>query len=64
MHKIIPNRELRRLYSAYRGTGVIYGIIVTFLDEKAAYVPISTYACDASYGAQSCDVPSAFNHIT
>lgn len=64
VHKNIPNRELRRLYSTYRGTGTIYGIVVSFFDGNSAYVPISTYACDVSEGLDSCLIPSTISNIT
>lgn len=39
---------LRRVFSAYPGTGSVYAIVATYGNYSAAYVPAATYACSPS----------------
>ncbi|GLV37223.1 hypothetical protein CBL_01947 [Carabus blaptoides fortunei] len=52
------NGFLRRLYSAYKGTGSVYVIIANIMGQTSAYVPIVSYACDPLNLAESCDGPT------
>ncbi|XP_069679449.1 transmembrane 7 superfamily member 3-like [Periplaneta americana] len=47
---------MRRSYSAYPGTGSVYGIVAKYGKTAAAYVPAFTYACNTVYWTDSCDV--------
>lgn len=48
---------LRRLYSAYKGTGSVYVIVANVMGQKSAYVPIVSYACDIVDGTVPCGGP-------
>ncbi|KAI1297320.1 Transmembrane 7 superfamily member 3 [Halotydeus destructor] len=39
---------------SYPGRGVIYNVIVSYENHSAAYVPVSTYNCDLSWGSEAC----------
>ncbi|XP_063237459.1 transmembrane 7 superfamily member 3-like isoform X1 [Bacillus rossius redtenbacheri] len=45
---------LRRMYSAYSGTGSVHAVVATRGDFVSVYVPAFTYACDPT--TDSCDV--------
>lgn len=49
---------MRRVYSAYPGTGSVYSMVARFSNYSAAYVPIVSYGCDPVSGQTSCDVLS------
>lgn len=51
---------MRRIYSAYPGTGSVYAVIARSGISATAYVPSLTYACSALYWTDSCDVLSEF----
>ncbi|KAF5302339.1 hypothetical protein FQA39_LY10378 [Lamprigera yunnana] len=50
----VKHLPLRRYYSAYRGTGSVFGIIATDGNASTAYVPAVTYACDITNWNESC----------
>ncbi|XP_024944119.1 transmembrane 7 superfamily member 3 isoform X2 [Cephus cinctus] len=47
---------MRRIYSAYPGTGASYVVIATYGNYSAAYVPIFTYACSPLFWKDTCQV--------
>ncbi|XP_011694161.1 PREDICTED: transmembrane 7 superfamily member 3-like [Wasmannia auropunctata] len=46
--------SMRRIYSAYAGTGSVYAAVATYEDYSSAYVPIFTYACSPLLYPESC----------
>ncbi|KAL6256994.1 hypothetical protein P5V15_011930 [Pogonomyrmex californicus] len=48
--------SMRRIYSAYIGTGFVYVTIATYKNYSSAYVPIFTYACNPLLYPESCQV--------
>nr|XP_023020175.1 transmembrane 7 superfamily member 3-like [Leptinotarsa decemlineata] len=49
--------KFRRLYSSYRGTGEVFGMIATYNNKSAAYVPAVSYGCDLMDWDQNCIGP-------
>ncbi|XP_029161395.1 transmembrane 7 superfamily member 3-like [Nylanderia fulva] len=47
---------MKRIYSAYTGTGSIYVAIATYGDNSSAYIPIFTYGCSPLVYPESCQV--------
>ncbi|KAJ8676594.1 hypothetical protein QAD02_012381 [Eretmocerus hayati] len=45
---------MRRVYSAYPGTGSVFGMLTYFSNTSSAYVPIVSYGCDATTWSSSC----------
>jgi len=54
---------MRRIYSAYTGTGSVYAVIATHKNYSSAYVPIFTYACSPLLYPDSCQVLSMSYHF-
>ncbi|XP_011700842.1 PREDICTED: transmembrane 7 superfamily member 3-like [Wasmannia auropunctata] len=48
--------SMRRVYSAYAGTGSVYAAVATYENYSSAYVPIFTYACSPLLHPESCQV--------
>ncbi|XP_033211583.1 transmembrane 7 superfamily member 3-like [Belonocnema kinseyi] len=46
--------SLRRVFSAYSGTGSAYAMVATYKNHSAAYVPAFTYACTNSFEIDGC----------
>ncbi|KYN01348.1 Transmembrane 7 superfamily member 3 [Cyphomyrmex costatus] len=56
--------SMRRIYSAYTGTGSVYATVATYENYSSAYVPILTYACSPLLYPKSCKVLNdVFAHI-
>ncbi|XP_018359253.1 PREDICTED: transmembrane 7 superfamily member 3-like [Trachymyrmex cornetzi] len=56
--------SMRRIYSAYTGTGSVYAMVAIYENYSSAYVPIFTYACSPLLYPESCKVLNdAFSHI-
>ena len=51
---------MRRIYSAYTGTGSVYATVAIYENYSSAYVPIFTYACSPLLYPESCKVLSMF----
>jgi len=51
---------MRRIYSAYTGTGSVYAAVATYENYSSAYIPIFTYACSPLLYPESCQVLSMF----
>ena len=54
---------MRRIYSAYPGTGSVYSVIAKSGRSAVAYVPSLTYACSTVYWTDTCDVLSELTVI-
>lgn len=54
----VVGSALRRFYSAYSGTGSVYGAVAVSGFSASAYVPTVTYACSNAQG--TCDVLSEY----
>ncbi|XP_048512047.1 transmembrane 7 superfamily member 3-like isoform X3 [Athalia rosae] len=48
--------KMRRVYSAYPGTGSVYAALAITGNNTAAYVPAFTYACSPSNWMDTCQV--------
>ncbi|XP_011867631.1 PREDICTED: transmembrane 7 superfamily member 3-like [Vollenhovia emeryi] len=48
--------SMRRIYSAYTGTGSVYAAVATYENYSSAYVPTFTYACSPLLYPESCQV--------
>ncbi|PSN33848.1 hypothetical protein C0J52_24247 [Blattella germanica] len=48
--------KMRRIYSAYPGTGSVYAIIAKSGTTASAYVPALTYSCNIAYWSDTCEV--------
>lgn len=48
---------LRNYYSAYRGTGAVFGVVATYKHGSSAYVPAVSYACDVLDWDADCNGP-------
>jgi len=55
--------QMRRIYSAYPGTGSVYSVIAKSGRSAVAYVPSFTYACSTVYWTDTCDVLSELTVI-
>jgi hypothetical protein len=55
---------MRRIYSAYPGTGSVYAVIAKSGTLASAYVPAVSYACSTVYWTDSCVVLSEFVRCT
>lgn len=51
---------MRRIYSAYTGTGSVYAAVATHGNYSSAYIPIFTYACSPLLYPETCQVLSMF----
>lgn len=58
--KISPSgfSAMRHVHSAYIGVGSIYVGVATYEDNKAAYVPIASYACSPLLYPETCQILS------
>jgi hypothetical protein len=54
---------MRRIYSAYPGTGSVYAVIAKSGKSAAAYVPSVTYACSTVYWTDTCNVLREFHFV-
>ncbi|XP_029669870.1 transmembrane 7 superfamily member 3-like [Formica exsecta] len=52
----ILTSAMRRIYSAYTGTGSIYAAIAIHGNYSSAYIPIFTYACSPLLYPETCQV--------
>lgn len=52
----LEGSQMRRIYSAYPGTGSVYSVIAKSGGSAVAYVPSLTYACSTVYWTDTCDV--------
>jgi hypothetical protein len=59
----LEGSQMRRIYSAYPGTGSVYTVIAKHGTATAAYVPSLTYACSTVYWTDTCDVLSESLHL-
>lgn len=50
-----------RLFSSYRGTGEVFGIIATYKNRSSAYVSAVSYGCDILNWDTDCVGPSKLN---
>ncbi|XP_011166812.2 transmembrane 7 superfamily member 3 [Solenopsis invicta] len=48
--------NMRRIYSAFTGTGSVYAAVATYRNYSSAYIPIFTYACNPLLYPESCQV--------
>ncbi|KAG5316654.1 TM7S3 protein, partial [Acromyrmex insinuator] len=56
--------SMRRIYSAYTGTGSVYATVAIYENYSSAYIPIFTYACSPLLYPESCKVLNdTFAHI-
>lgn len=46
-----------RLFSSYRGTGEIFGIVATYKNRSSAYVPAVSYGCNILFWDTDCIGP-------
>lgn len=47
---------MRRVYSAYPGTGSAYAMIANYGNHSSAYVTTFSYACDPFSDPDSCNL--------
>lgn len=59
----LEGSQMRRVYSAYPGTGSVYSVIAKSGRSSVAYVPSLTYACSTIYWTDTCDVLSELTVI-
>jgi len=59
----LEGSQMRRIYSAYPGTGSVYSVIAKSGMSAVAYVPSLTYACSTVYWTDTCDVLSELTVI-
>lgn len=59
----LEGSQMRRIYSAYPGTGSVYSVIAKSGKSAVAYVPSLTYACSTVYWTDTCDVLSELTII-
>jgi hypothetical protein len=59
----LEGSQMRRIYSAYPGTGSVYTVIAKHGTSATAYVPSITYACSIVYWTDTCVVLSEFLHF-
>jgi len=59
----LEGSQMRRIYSAYPGTGSVYSVIAKSGRSAVAYVPSLTYACSTVYWTDTCDVLSELTVI-
>jgi len=59
----LEGSQMRRIYSAYPGTGSVYSVIAKSGGSAVAYVPSLTYACSTVYWTDTCDVLSELTVI-
>lgn len=59
----LEGSQMRRIYSAYPGTGSVYSVIAKSGRSAVAYVPSLTYACSTVYWTDTCDVLSELTII-
>ncbi|XP_012523753.1 transmembrane 7 superfamily member 3 [Monomorium pharaonis] len=55
--------SMRRIYSAYTGTGSVYAVVATYENYSSAYIPIFTYACSPLLYPESCQVLNPFSMV-
>ncbi|XP_072762373.1 transmembrane 7 superfamily member 3 [Anoplolepis gracilipes] len=48
--------SMRRIYSAYTGTGSVYAVVASYGNYSSAYTPIFTYACSPLLYPETCQV--------
>ncbi|XP_063986386.1 transmembrane 7 superfamily member 3-like isoform X2 [Diachasmimorpha longicaudata] len=54
----LSTSQMRRVFSAYPGTGSAYAMIATFKNSSSAYVPVFSYACSPLSSLKSCSLLS------
>lgn len=59
----LEGSQMRRIYSAYPGTGSVYSVIAKSGRSAVAYAPSLTYACSTVYWTDTCEVLSEFTVI-
>lgn len=59
----LEGSQMRRIYSAYPGTGSVYSVTAKSGNSTVAYVPSLTYACSTVYWTDTCDVLSELTVI-
>uniref|UniRef100_A0A0C9RKG7 TM7SF3 protein n=1 Tax=Fopius arisanus TaxID=64838 RepID=A0A0C9RKG7_9HYME len=50
--------QMRRVFSAYPGTGSVYVMIATYKNSSSAYIPAFSYACSPLSNPESCSLLS------
>ena len=62
MPELLGMPAIQRTFSAYPGTGSVYGVIArdSGTNRVAAYVPAATYACSIVYWDDTCEVLSEY----
>ncbi|KAG8221861.1 hypothetical protein J437_LFUL003237 [Ladona fulva] len=60
VRETVEGPKMRRIFSAYPGTGSVYAVIATYegMNDNyySAYIPAVTYACSTMSWADSCEV--------
>lgn len=55
--------KYNRLFSSYRGTGEVFGIVATYKNRSSAYVPAVSYGCDLLNWQTNCVGPGMLECI-
>ncbi|XP_015115944.1 transmembrane 7 superfamily member 3 isoform X2 [Diachasma alloeum] len=52
----VSTSQMRRVFSAYPGTGSVYAMIARYKNSSVAYVPAFSYACSPLSNPESCSL--------
>lgn len=61
VHSLEGRYKYGRLFSSYRGTGEVFGIIATYNNRSSAYVPAISYGCDVLNWDTDCVGPGTYS---